>query len=179
MGFELSGLGEVALRQGDHARATQLLEESLSLRTQLGNKWGIGVSLGTLGLVAIREEDWERASARLVESLEVRREIGDKGGCAWCLEHLAEIAAEQGNAERAVRLLSAAAVLRVSIGSIIDPADQAEYHDRRAALRAELGEERFSAIWNEGRGLTLERAVAYALEDQTRERSRLPRFLGS
>ena len=42
-------LGEVALRQGDYARATRLLEESLALRRQLNNKWGVGVSLGTGG----------------------------------------------------------------------------------------------------------------------------------
>lgn len=179
MGFELSGLGEVALRQGDHARATHLLEESLELRRQLGNKWGIAVSLGTLGLAALRERAWERAVSLLGESLEVRREIGDKGGCAWCLERLAEIAVERGNPERAVRLLSAAAVLRISIGSIVDPADQREYQDRRAALRARLGEEQFTAIWNEGRALTLEQAVSYALEDRDGKRSHLPRFLGS
>jgi len=165
IGFELSGLGEVALRQGAYARATQLLEESLELRRQLGNKWGVGVSLGSLGWVSMREGNWNRATARLGESLEVRREIGDKGGSAWCLERLAEVALAQGQAEKAVRLLSAASVLRISIGSVIDPADQAEYQNRRAALRAELGEERFVAIWTEGRALTLEQAIAYALED--------------
>jgi non-specific serine/threonine protein kinase len=178
MGFELSGLGEVALRLGDHARATQLLEESLELRRQLGNKWGIGVSLGTLGLVALREGDWDRAISRLGESLKVRREIGDKGGSAWCLEHLA-VASAQSNPEKAVRLLSAAAALRVSIGSVIDPSDQEEYQRRRAALRAELGEARFTSVWNEGRALAFEQAIAYALEDQGSQVSKLPRFLGS
>jgi hypothetical protein len=86
---------------------------------------------------------------------------------------------ERGNPEKAVRLLSASAALRISIGSIVDPADQAEYQNRRAALRAKLGEERFTAIWNEGRALTLEQALSYALEDRNRERSHLPRFLGS
>jgi predicted ATPase/class 3 adenylate cyclase len=165
IGFELSGLGEVALRQGDYVRATQLLEESLELRRQLGNKWGVGVSLGTLGWVAIREGDWNRAIARLGESLEVRQEIGDKGGSAWCLERLAEVASAQGNPEKAVRLLSAAAALRISIGSVIDPVDQPEYQNRRTALRAELGEERFTAMWEEGRTLTLEQAITYALEN--------------
>lgn len=179
MGFELSGLGEIALRQGNYARANQLLEESLELRKQLGNKWGIGVSLGTLGWVALCERDWARALTRLGESLEVRRDIGDKGGCAWCFERLAEIALAQENPEKAVRLLSAAAALRISIGSVIDPVDQTEYQARRAALRARLGEERFTLIWNEGRALTLEQAVAYALEDQPREPSKLPRFLGT
>ena len=166
IGFELSGLGEVALRQGDYGRATQLLEESLELRRQLGSKWGIGVSLGTLGWVAIREGDWSRALTRLGESLEVRQEIGDKGGCAWCLERLAEVALAQGKPEKAVRLLSAAAALRISIGSVIDPVDQLEYQNRRTSLRAELGEEQFAKIWEEGRSMTLEQAIGYALENE-------------
>lgn len=169
IGFELSGLGEVAMRQGDYARATRLLEESLELRRQLGNKWGIGVSLGTLGWVAIWQGDWKRAVTRLGESLEVRREIDDKGGSAWCLERLAEVALAQRNPQKAVHMLSAAAALRISIGSVIDPVDQPEYQNRRAALRAELGEARFEAAWNEGRALSLEQAIAYALGNQNSE----------
>ena len=179
LGFELSGLGEVAMRQGHYTRATQLLEESLELRRQLGNKWGVGVSLGTLGWVAMHEGEWDRAVARLCESLEVRREIGDKGGSAWCLERLAEVTLAQGDPEKAIRLLSAAAALRTSLGSVIDPADQVEYQKNRAALRIKLGEERFTEIWNEGRALTLEQAVALALDVQQRRTSALPRFLGT
>ncbi len=166
MGFELSGLGEIALRQGDIVRAKRLLEESLELRRQLGNKWGIGVSLGTLGWAATREGDWERARAYLAESLEVRQEIGDKGGIAWCLERLADLALAQGTPQKAVRLLSAAAVLRTSIGSVIDPADQEEYQNRRRALREQFGEAQFTSLWKEGWSFTLEQAIAYALGDQ-------------
>jgi len=166
MGFELSGLGEVALRQGDYTRAARLVGESLELRRQLGNKWGVGVSLGTLGWVAAREGDWTSAVARLGESLEVRREIGDMGGTAWCLERLAELALAQEQAQKAVRLLGAAAALRASIGSVIDLADQPAYESRRGALRAELGDEQYAAAWDEGRAMTLEQAVAEALEGQ-------------
>jgi Flp pilus assembly protein TadD len=161
IGFELSGLGEVALRQGDYGRATQLMEESLELRRQLGNKWGVGVSLGMLGWVAMRERDWDRAARRLGESLKVRH----KGGSAWCLERLAGVAMVQGQSEKAVRLFGAAAALRASIGSVIDPADQANYEKNRKSLRAKLGKERFKTIWEEGRAMTLEQVVAYALEN--------------
>jgi predicted ATPase/Tfp pilus assembly protein PilF len=164
MGFELSGLGEVALRQGDYARATQLMEESLEVRRQLGNKWGVGVSLGMLGWVAMRERDWDRAIARLGESLEVRQEIGDKGGSAWCLERLAGVAMAQGQAEKAARLFGAAAALRSSIGSVIDPVDQARYKKNINSLRAKLGKKQFTAIWKSGHAMSLEQAVAYALE---------------
>jgi tetratricopeptide (TPR) repeat protein len=164
IGFELSGLGEVALRQGDYGRAARLVEQSLELRRQLGNKWGVGVSLGTLGWIALREGDWNRAVVRLGESLEVRQAIGDKGGCAWCLERLAEVALAQGQSEKAVRLFGGAAALRDSIGSVVDPADRPEYEERLASLRAQFGEERFEAMWAEGRTLTLDQAVAYALK---------------
>ncbi len=164
MGFELSGLGEVALRQRDYVRARQLMEQSLDLRRKLGNKWGVGVSLGMLGWVAMRERDWDRAVARLGESLEVRQEIGDKGGSAWCLERLAGVAMAQGQAEKAVRLFGAAAALRSSIGSVIDPADQARYKKNLNSLRAKSGKQRFKAAWDEGHTMTMEQAVAYALE---------------
>jgi hypothetical protein len=155
----------VALREGDYTRARGLLEESLELRRQLGNKWGVGVSLGTLGWVAIHEGDWTRATARLGESLEVRQEIGDKGGSAWCLERLAEIALAQKQAAKAVRIFGAAAALRESIGSVIDPVDRSEYEDRLDSLRAELGDEEFTTAWEGGRALSLEQAVEYALND--------------
>jgi tetratricopeptide (TPR) repeat protein len=164
MGFELSGLGEVALRQGNTRQATRLVGESLELRRQLGNKWGIGVCLGILGWIAMHEGDWEQAVTRLGESLDVRREIGDKSGSAWCLERLAEIVFGKGQAEKSVRLFGAAAALRASIGSVIDPADQPEYERKRTSLNAALGEERFKTAWEEGRALTLEQAVSYALE---------------
>jgi hypothetical protein len=64
-----------------------------------------------------------------------------------------------------VRLLSAAGALRISIGSVIDPADQSDYQNRRAALREKLGQEQFAALWEEGRKLTLEQAITYALEE--------------
>lgn len=165
IGFELSGLGEVALRQGDYTRATQLLEESLDLRRQLGNKWGVGVSLGTLGWVAICEGAWDRARERLRESLEVRHEIGDKGGSAWCLERLADLALAHGKSEKSVRLLAAAAALRISIGSVIDPADQNEYQHKLDTLRKDLGVPHFGKIWDEGHALTLEQAIAHAFAD--------------
>lgn len=166
MGFELSGLGEIALRQGNSKRAMRLVEESLELRRQLGNKWGIGVSLGILGWAAMRHGDWKGAIARLGESLEVRREIGDVGGSAWCLERLAQVALATGQAEKAVRLFSAAAALRASMGSVVDHADQTEYENTRNALRAKLGQERFAAVWNEGHAMALEQVIAYALENK-------------
>jgi non-specific serine/threonine protein kinase len=71
----------------------------------------------------------------------------------------------QGQAEKAVRLFGAAAALRASIGSVIDPADQANYERNRKSLQDKLGKERFAAARDEGRAMNMEQAVAYALEE--------------
>jgi tetratricopeptide (TPR) repeat protein len=153
----------VALRQENYQQAAQLVEESLALRRQLGNKWGIGVSLGILGWIAMREKNWERAMMLLGESLEVRHEIGDLSGSAWCLERLGAVFQAQGEVEKAARLFGSGSALREQIGSVIDPSDKPAYESMIRSLRTESGKERFTVLWDEGHAFTLEQAVDYAL----------------
>jgi len=158
----LSGLGEASLRQGDLDRAKELLEESLAIKREIGDKYGIGVSLGSLGWIALRQADYGLAKAILNESLQVRHELGDKGGMAWCLERLAEVALELGRSERSVRFFGAAAALRASIGSVIDPADQPAYEREITNLGDELDQATYAVAWDQGQAMTLEQAIAYA-----------------
>ncbi len=122
------------------------------------------MGLGTLAWAALRQADYQRARMLLSESLTLRKELGDKGGIAWCLEKEAEMAAAEGNWERAVRLLGIANSLRASVNAAIDLADQPEHQRRLGALRAQLGEPAFAAAWDEGRAMTVEQAITYALE---------------
>ncbi|HJS28691.1 MAG TPA: tetratricopeptide repeat protein [Anaerolineales bacterium] len=161
----LSGLGEVALRKGEYARAERILEESLALSRQLGIKWRTAASLGSLGWVALSLNHAARARAFLAESLEIRQEIGDLGGTAWCLEKLAELAGVEGRFKTQVKIYAAAAALRKSINSVIDPADQPEYERILARAEAELGEAADRAAWEAGSGLAVEQAIALGLEE--------------
>jgi hypothetical protein len=68
----------------------------------------------------------------------------------------------QRQPHKAVRLFGAAAALRNSIGSVIDPVDQLAYENELTSLHEELGEAQFSEAWDEGSALTLEQAVEYA-----------------
>jgi hypothetical protein len=63
----------------------------------------------------------------------------------------------------AARLFGAAEALRAAIGSPIPPIERAEYERAVAASRTALGEAAFAAAWAEGRAMTLERAVEFAL----------------
>ena len=46
------------------------------------------------------------------------------------------------------------------------PPDRGKVERLRAAVRVTMGDEAFASAWAEGRAMTLEQAVAYALDEQ-------------
>ena len=57
---------------------------------------------------------------------------------------------------RAARIYGAAAALRASVNSVIDPTDQPEHDRVIARIRARLGDEVYEAVWAEGQTMLLE-----------------------
>ncbi len=169
-----TNMGEAALHQGDFQAAHAYLDESLALKRELGNQWGIANSLSTLGLVALAQGDPGEARRRFADSLSLRRELGDQRGIAHCLAGLAGVAYEQGQPERTARILGATENLLAAIGSRLEVPDRALYDRTVAALRANLGEQRFAAAWVQGRALALEAAIAEALPAAERSPSSIP-----
>jgi hypothetical protein len=77
---------------------------------------------------------------------------------------MAQIAWSQGQPLRTARLFGAAEALREKFCRPLPPVDRGDY-DCVPAARATLGEDLFAATWTEGRAMTLEQAIAYALEE--------------
>ena len=82
----------LASRQGDYAAARALHEESLSIRRELGERWGIASSLNNLGNVAYAQGDYAAARMLDQQSLAVQHALGDRRGIAYTLESLAAVA---------------------------------------------------------------------------------------
>ncbi|MGP3933691.1 helix-turn-helix transcriptional regulator [Nonomuraea sp. KM88] len=100
-------------------------------------------------------------------SIRIGRAIGYRYGAAWAIESLAWATAAQGRDDRAARLLGAAASIREILGLSL-PGFQVysgAHQECEAAVRERLGEEAFEAAAEEGAGLDVDEAVAYALED--------------
>jgi hypothetical protein len=68
-------------------------------------------------------------------------------------------------ARRAARLFGAAAVLDEQNGAPEYAVQEADYASHHAAARSKLGEKGWITAWTEGRAMTLDQAIAYALED--------------
>jgi DNA-binding CsgD family transcriptional regulator len=90
-------------------------------------------------------------------------EIGQRLGVAVSLEALGGLAADEGRPEHAVRLLAAARAYRKEgVGHIRPSAEQATFDADLASVQQGLSPEAFAAAWEQGLGLSLSEAVAYA-----------------
>ncbi|MGH2521643.1 MAG: tetratricopeptide repeat protein, partial [Anaerolineales bacterium] len=158
----LNGLGLVAHSRGDQTQAAALLDESLTLFKEVGDKRYIAIALNGLGRVAHVQGDEAHAAALFKKSLSLRKEMGARRGVAESLEGVAGVTA--GQPAKAVRLLAIAQAVRDKIGAPRPPVEHTDYDCTLAALRAQLGEEGFAAVWAEGQAMKLEKAIAQALE---------------
>jgi hypothetical protein len=122
-----------------------------------------------LAFLAQHTGDSERAMqfARQVLLLARDRQERDVGGALITIAGSLGLNATSSDAwrRRAARLLGADEANRERIGAFLQPSDTPEYHRIRAEVRAHLDDTAFAAAWAEGRSMTLEQAIAYALED--------------
>jgi hypothetical protein len=73
----------------------------------------------------------------------------------------------QGGSERAATLYVAAHGLRQSVASAVGSLDRWSEHEGNIALvRAAIGAACWEAAWAGGRAMSIEQAVAYALEEK-------------
>ena len=177
--YALEELGRLALHQGDYDGAWALLSESWTLFREAGNRSFSAFSVMGLGLVALHRGQYKQATAQLKESLIQFSEVNFEGsvGIFNCVHGLARVAAAEGSQEgmlgekklaRAVRLFGAAEALFEAISDLsFVVADRAEGDRQVTTIQAQLDESTFVAACEEGRAMTMEQAIAYALEDET------------
>ena len=118
-----------------------------------------------LGEAALSQAYAAAARQWLRAGLELSRDLGARIMTAWCLAGLGSAAALDEELERAAWLWGAAEHLRVLLGCRPAPATRATYERLLAQVRAQLGESAFAAAWASGEALSLEQAIAEALED--------------
>jgi len=144
--------------QGQYAAAHALLEESVALFRESRDPWGLSMPLNNLGLLATAQGHYAAAATFYRESLILRRKSRNSWHVANSLTNLAGLASLMGQQKRAARLWGAAEALYDSIGV------PSIYNHAIVAARSQLNDATFAAAWAEGETMTLEQAIAYALE---------------
>jgi predicted ATPase/DNA-binding CsgD family transcriptional regulator len=172
--WSLHFLGDLILQQGNPDRAQRLYQESIDLLRGLDDKALLGYATRRLGLVMRGYQDYARSNALCQESLELNLAIGDRRGVAGSLVGLAGLAIAQGHTVHAAQLLGAAERLLNDIGAHFFFSDQVEYQRHIDNLRTQLGSASFDMAWAEGQTMSMEQAVAHALDGDEPEMAQPP-----
>jgi hypothetical protein len=96
----------------------------------------------------------------------ILHDLSDRLGVIESLEGLAGLAAATAAPRRAARLWGAADALRQETGYARSVYESIAYERQLKAVRAILMAEAFDQAWDEGRAMSLDDAVRYALDEQ-------------
>jgi hypothetical protein len=132
----------------------------LALLTEAGDRRGIALGLYGLGRLALSQGDPVTARTLYEESLALCKKIN----YLWpmipsCLQGLAIAVFAQGDPAWAARLWGRAESVRTAIGVSTPAIVHTLSKPAMAAARLQLGEDTFTAIWAEGRTMTLEQVL--------------------
>ena len=163
--YSIDYLATAARMQGDHARAAALFEQSLAVWKEWGDPQAVAWTLHNKGDLALDQGEATKARRLYEESLALRRESDDRSALATSLEGFAALAAASGQPHRAFRLAGAAAALHAAVGVPPAPVEQVTLSRRLDVARETLDPADASASFEEGKRLTLDEALAYALHD--------------
>jgi predicted ATPase/class 3 adenylate cyclase len=169
LGILLFSEGYRLLLEGDYERGAALNEEAATLYRERGYKSGLYYALDNLGWAALLQGDHEQARSYYDQSLVLCKELGDRMIASESLEGMACTAAAEGEAERAARLFGAAEALREAVGYQHLPEEDAWREPYLAAVRSQLDEASWEEAWAEGRAMSFEEAVSYAMVEEEEE----------
>ncbi|MBO0885087.1 MAG: tetratricopeptide repeat protein, partial [Mycobacterium sp.] len=163
VGLALAALTALSVVAGRLDDAEDYAEEHLALARRIGDQRSTAQVHEDLAVVALSRDDHDRAAELLGAALVMSTEVGHMELVAHVVKDLAVVAAHQEPAH-AARLFGAGEALREEVGTPTWPPRRMMYAQALATVRDVLGQVEFDAAWAEGRVMTPERAITYALQ---------------
>jgi predicted ATPase/class 3 adenylate cyclase len=149
---------------GDLERARLLHEDNLRRARSQPNPRIVARSLGQLAPYARDEGRVEDALSMLQESIRILRDLGDRLGIAEDLGRVARTLAVAGEADTAVRLVSSCEALFEETGRSAPSWVAKRNEETLAIARTDLDEAALAEALEQGRAVTIDEAVALALD---------------
>ncbi len=158
----LDGLGRLHVQLGNLEEAERYYQKGL----RMGREYQLDVSFVFyhMATLALHKNDYSLALQRLIESGNFQEAEMGKADACNTLMFFAAIAGGTGQLERAAKLYGAAQAIFDIIDYRLPAFGQKEFDRHIQIARDQLGETAFEIFSNEGRAMTLEQAIDYALE---------------
>ena len=162
-GFHCVDLGYALMRKGDYSSAETIFNDGVRVSREIGMKINEAYCLMFLAALKMRSGNFQQARDNLQESARIFIDVRDRFGPMMSLIYFAELAKVESKLEVATKLFAAVAAICKAAGITLFPIERATLDRSVAELRTQLREASFNAAWAEGRAMTLEQAVAYAI----------------
>jgi tetratricopeptide (TPR) repeat protein len=162
-----SAYGQIALIHGDYKQARAYFQENARVAKELGNRLDYLWSNTRIGYAELREGNLSEARRVFAETAQEFQKDKYVIGVIFTLECMSHLYIPVGKAEHTARLIGWADATREEIGNTRPSPEQAEVDRLLAAVVARIGKDAFEDAYARGRAMTLDEAVAYALEDSS------------
>jgi tetratricopeptide (TPR) repeat protein len=171
----VGNLAQSQFYQGNLSSANDLLESNLILLDEIDDLYIVAYILFLLGGVKVLLGEFEQAHIHLRKAVLLYHKINNIFAAGLCFVGFAGAANGYKNPLRAARILGAREAIHESMGANFDPGVQRFHAAFVAQTRAMLDEVSFESAWVEGRAMSLDQAIEYAIQgpsealDDTRE----------
>jgi hypothetical protein len=163
--FLAIGMAHTAALLGNLDLARAGFRESAEIARKMGNKRIVYSSESELAHVLREHGELDEPLSIYRDLLPKWKDLGHRAAVAHELECIAYILTRKEEPERAATLLGAAEEIRRVIDTPRTSNEELEYEREVNALREMLGETSTRKKWDEGRAMTMEQAIALALEE--------------
>ncbi|WP_145926685.1 ATP-binding protein [Amycolatopsis orientalis] len=156
-----------AIFLGELEEAAALCEEARAVGAAHGEEWAYAYAIYVLALVALNRGELDLATGYARNCLRIKRTFNDLLGMVLSIEVLAWIESSLRHWERAATLLGCARRIWRSVGYPMFGSKYfgAPHGDCEARTREALGDRRYAELSRHGSELSLEEAVAFALDE--------------
>jgi tetratricopeptide (TPR) repeat protein len=157
----------IAALKGEFEVARVHTQISQEIAAGLRDTLLLNMAVFRLGDIELQAGNLAESQRYLSQSILVFQEIGQRAYVSHGLESFAFIAKRNEQPERAARLLAAGEALREGLGTSLIAVMRLddEYDATIAWLHERLDDATYEAIWSEGCGISMDQAVALALEE--------------
>ena len=156
----------IAFTRADYKQARSLLQEIILVAKETGNRWNYLWTYVRFGYIAVRENNVSEARQIFVETAQEFLKDKSTSGVEFTLEGMAGLFVALHKPEPAARLIGWADATREKITDPRPLLEQADVDKIIAACLAGMGEVAFSDAYDEGKKMTMDEAVALALEEK-------------
>lgn len=153
--------------RGNYQKSCNHLEDALKIFERVGVHSSVFWSQIHMAYARMGLGDIPKAKDMFSLCIERFKKINNRIGVIFAIEGLASLSVIQNQHQRATQLFAWTDVARDDIGDHRPPVEQGSVDKDLATIHAQVNDETFDKLWNEGSKLTTEEVIKLAMKETT------------